>query len=240
MMEKTSQQIEKIKENAFPILVGTTILLLTLTLFRSTLLNYFELKSENDRLQKKLEGLRRKSQLLQSLDRNEIEMRVKKLEEVFPSEKPVINLIASLNQITRQEGVTFRGIKLEPGRIVKTTSAEGNEQADLVTGELQDFSISFNIEGQLAAITSFISRLEKAAPLMKIESLSLSLDGSNCSLTVRVYYQTMPKTIGAVDKPVPVLTEKEKEILNEIATYQKVEAIKTTVPVGKENIFSLP
>jgi len=239
-MESTNLQIEKIKENAFPILIGTTIFLLTITLFRSTLLNYFKLKSENDRLEQKLAVLKRKSQLLQSLDRNEIERRVKKLEEVFPSEKPVINLIASLNQISQQEGVTFRGIQLEPGRIVKYTSEEGGKQADLVTNELQDFTINFNIQGKLSAVTSFISRLEKAAPLMKIESLSLSLDGSNCSLAVRVYYQTLPEILGVLDKPVPLLTENEKEILNEIATYQKVELIKTTVPVGKANIFALP
>jgi len=89
-------------------------------------------------------------------------------------------------------------------------------------------------------ITAFISGLETTTPLMKIESFTIALEKGSASLNVRVYYQTLPEMLGEIDKPVPLLTEKEKEILDEITHYRKIEPIKTISPVGKDNIFNLP
>lgn len=242
-MEKIEFNKEKLKENLVPILVGGIIFLLSVTVFKNTVTNLLKLSSENKNLSEKLSVLSKKSQLLQSLDEIEISKQVKKLEEVFPSEKPILNLLTSLNQLAQEEEVIFGGLELKPGRIKKQKkSSEKTEEAVVVqeTTGLQEFDISFEIEGELENITDFTSQLEKNAPLVRIEGFSLSLDGPSANLEVRVFYQPFPESLGSIEEPVPVLTEKEKEILEEIADYRKIEAIKANAPVGKENIFSLP
>lgn len=243
-MDRRKLEIEKLKEKLIPFLVGVTIFVLTLTIFRSTVVNLVNLWVENQRQQEKLAALRRKTQLLQSLDKEEVMERALKLEEVFPSEKPVLNLLASLMQLSRRERVKFGGIGLNPGKIRQTKEKKKgteNEQGPVaVKNELQEFMISFSIEGKLRQIISFISQLEKTAPLMKIEDVSLSLEGPQASLGVKVYYQAFPEYLGKIEQPVPLLSEKEKEILEEIALYRKIEPIKATALVGKANLFSLP
>lgn len=198
-----------------------------------------KLRLENRRQRERLAGLERKSQLLQSLDEAEVSQRVIKLEEVFPSEKPVLNLIASLIELARENEVAFSGVELRPGRISQTerSSKGGSKEKEV---KLQDFAISFNIEGVLINITSFITRLEKTAPLMKIETIGLSLEGPKASLGVRVYYQSLPESLGTIDQPVPLLSQEEKSVLEEISDYRRAEVIQATAPVGKEDLFSLP
>lgn len=83
-MDRRKLEIEKLKEKLIPFLVGVTIFVLTLTIFRSTVVNLVNLWVENQRQQEKLAALRRKTQLLQSLDKEEVMERALKLEEVFP------------------------------------------------------------------------------------------------------------------------------------------------------------
>lgn len=241
---------EKIKENLVPILTVLIIFIFTITVFRNTLSNLLKLREENKNMNTKLAAMTKKSQLLQSLDEPEISKKVEKLEEIFPSDKPVLSLFASLNQLALEENVVFGGIELTPGKLEKIQPSSVQNEADGATpatavesvesSDLQEVEISFNIEGQLEDITDFIRQLEKNSPLTQIESVSLSLDGLIAFLKVKVFYQGFPESLGSVEKPVPVLTEKEKEILAMITDFRKVEKIEVNAPTGKENIFSLP
>ena len=231
MIDKKLKEQERLRKNLIPVLTEVAIFVFTFTIFRPTLINVAKLRLENGRQKKKLAVLQRKSQLLQSLDKEEVSRRVAKLEEVFPSEKPVLNLIASLIQLAREEEVTFGGIELRPG---KMSQSEEKEE------RLQEFVIDFSIGGELANITSFISSLEKTSPLMKIVDISLSLKGPNASFGVQVYYQAFPEVLGLIDQPVPLLSEKEQIVLEEISDYRRVEVVQATAPVGKENIFTFP
>ncbi len=238
---------EKIKENLVPILTVLIIFIFTVTVFRNTLSNLLKLREENKNMNTKLAALIKKSQLLQSLDDLEISKKVERLEEVFPSDKPVLSLFASLNQLALEENVAFGGIKLNPGRLEKIQPSLAQDEAKnaaaaatVESSDLQELEISFSIKGQLEDIADFIRQLEKNSPLTQIESMSLSLDGLVASLEVKVFYQDFPENLGLVEKPVPVLTEKEKEILAAIADFRKIEKIEPNAPIGKENIFSLP
>ena len=240
MIDKNQKNQKKFRKNLIPILTGTVIFVFTFTIFRSTLVNAAKLRLKNNRQKKNLAVLERKSQLLRSLDKKEVGKRVQKLEEVFPSEKPVLNLIASLIQLAQEEGVAFSGVELRPGKIKQPEKKKKKEEKEESKEELQEFAIDFNINGELANITSFISGLEKTAPLMKIVDIGLSLKGSNASLGVYVYYQAFPEFIGSIDNPVPLLSEKEQTVLEEITDYRRIEVIQAAAPVGKENLFTFP
>jgi Tfp pilus assembly protein PilO len=220
---------EKLKKKLIPFLLGAAILALGFSVFRSSLLSLLKLRVENNRQENKSTALSQKIELLQTLDAVDLEEKVKKLEEVFPSEKPVLNLLASLIQLSRDEGVIFGGLELKPGEITEEKEAE----------KLEEFLINFTIQGELAKITSFINHLEETAPLMKIEEMSLSLEGPQVSLGVKVYYQALPESLGPIDQPLNLLSEEEKAVLAEILSYRQIKVIKSTAPAGKSDLFSL-
>lgn len=244
MIEEKQLEQERISKRLIPVLVGVSVLVLTLTVFRPSLITVGKLRLENLEAKKRLAALVRKRQLLQSLDEEEVNARVQKLEEVFPSQKPTLNLMATVIKIAAEEGVAFSGIELEPGRIktsAKIQKQGGEKEIQTEEKKLEEFVIKFSIEGGLPQINSFISQLEKAAPLMKIEELGINLKiPPSASLTVSVYFQAFPDYLGPIDRVVPLLTQGEKDILMEIEPYRKAEVIQANAPVGKEDLFSLP
>lgn len=224
-----------IKKGLVPALVVAVIVILTLIVFKPLLTNTFKIRKENQEEKKKLARLTDKAEKLEAIDEFEIQRRVKLVEEVFPSQKPVLNLLNSLEQLSGEEEVIFGGIELKPGEIEET-----------VKETMQDFEISFSVEGNLANISSFISNLEKTPPLMKIETINLKLIGGDektsrlrISLGVRVFYQSLPETIGPIDQPLAMLSTEEVEVINKISSYRIFPKIKPTAPTGKRNPFSL-
>lgn len=229
------------KDKLIPVFVGTAIFIFTITIFRSTLTSIAKLRLENKRAEKRLSILERKRQLLQSLDKEEVSRRVKDLEKVFPSEKPALNLIASLSRLALDNNVVFSGIELKPGRIDRPEQEKRRlDKGSISSGKLHSFLISFNIEGGYDNIISFVNGLEKTAPLMRIDDVALASGGTIALLKVKVYYQSLPETLGPIDQEVPLLSQKEKVVLEEIADYQQPEVVQLTAPVGKTNLFSPP
>lgn len=232
------------RKKIIPAGVVIIIIILTLTVFRPTLVNVFKLREKNQKNKEMLAKLIDKAQKLEAIDEVEIKKRVELVEEVLPSQKPVLELLSSLEQLSVEEGVVFGGLELKPGKIDELSKSKT---------EREEFEISFNIEGNLSNISSFVNKLEKTPPLMKIERMDLKLSrgreniseteeiGSlKAALGVRVFYQFLPKTIGAIDQPLAMLSSKEREILNKISSYRTIPKIQSNAVTGKENLFSLP
>lgn len=231
----------KLKQNMTPILAMVTIFTLTITIFRPIIINLGKIQQENQAAKNRLDKLTQKTNFLQSLDNTILEQETKKLEEVFPSEKPILNLLVSLTKLAQEEGIIFGGLKLNPGIInnPQEKTEINSQKKELNPDEvgLQEFNINFSIFGKLANIISFISKLEKTAPLMKIIDISLSLEGGNAGMGVNVYYQAIPKSLGKIDEPVAQISAEEQEILNEIAQYRRAEIVKETALTGKQDLF---
>jgi Tfp pilus assembly protein PilO len=239
------------KERWLLIAVAAIILILSLTIFRTTINNLLILQQEIVNNKKSLATLENKSKILAAIDDNELKRKVQLVEEIFPSQKPVLDLIASLQQLAVNQNVIFSGIELRPGQI-----------AEQETGERKEFGISFRVAGNLKQIAAFISELERTPPPMKIEQMDLKLvakteaektsgetttepetetiSAVEVNLTVTVYYQAVPATLGTIEKPVPQLTNNELITLKKIETFNTIPVIQEVVTTGKEDLFGLP
>lgn len=220
-----------------PLAVTVMVTMLTLLIVRPTLIKVVAGQKENQKNKKILAQLIDKAEKLSSIDEVEMQKRVKSIEEVLPSEKPVMELINMLEQLSAEKDVIFSGIELRPGNI---------EEKDVKTKQRESLDISFIIEGKLANVSSFINDLEKTSPLMKIETMDLKFIGEReeknlkTTLTVKVFYQSAPETISAIDQPLAMLTDEELETLKKISSYRSFPKIQPTAVVGKEDLFSLP
>lgn len=221
------------KEYLLPGGVILAILLISLTLLRTSISGIFTLRKENAQKEEKLSQLEKKSQELLVLDEGELTLKVETVERIFPSKKPVINLIASLDNLSKEEGISFQGIELKPGVISGKTAGEAGTEGK------EEFSVSFSVAGNLDKVFSFMKKLEKTTPVMKVEGFSISLlggDSVEVMFDVTVYYQEPPKTIGKIDIPLPKLRDIE-QIFSQLEAFKIFPEIKPVAQTGKENPF---
>ncbi len=226
--------IEKYKQYTIPSIIIVVIFTLTLVLLKPILGKTLSLSKENKDNAKMVAKLVEKSEKLKAVDQAEIESKVLAVENVFPSRKPVLNLLASLEQLSLDEQVGFAGIELKPGQI-----------DEKVKSKVQNFDISFSVEGKLNNISSFINKLEKTSPLMRINKMDLNMISesslsSNLKivLLVKVFYQLPPDDVGKLDAPFPILTQDEVNIIERISAFKSPPALKPNAPTGKKDFFS--
>jgi len=189
-------------------------------------------------LTNKLEVLETKLRLLEGVDQVLIDVRVERMEAVFPSKKPVIELISSLSQLASSHGLSFGGVSLSPGVLEETEAAE-----------LGDLGFGFEVEGSFEKVSSFMHDLENVAPLMKIDDVSLKIKTNplfisdqnvvSAGMQVSAFFQAPPKTLGAVTQPVGLLSREEESLLNKLVGFKTFAPVLPTAETGKTDLFSL-
>ena len=238
------------------VFVGLIIIILSLTIFRQTILKTVQLAKDNSNKRQKLTQLTQKAIYLEMMDKNQLETRVREIEQVFPSKKPALELLYSLRNLAGEDNVNLGEVTLFPGRQTaenpldseSSTPRQTNPQATktLAKGPVKDFSVNFNISGELGNVTKFINDLEETSPLVQIDNLSLTIlnyevakTTVQVSLGTSVYYQEPPKEIPAVEAPLLTITKSEEELLGKLSSF-KFYTLQTTplINQGKEDIFS--
>jgi len=203
------------------------------------------------KLNKEYERLATKYEVLEGIDKVLVSERVKKMEEVFPSKKPIVQLMGSLNQLASEYNLSFGGITLRPGTLSQEEADPKMAKERLMSklpAELKDLKFGFQIAGSFEAISEFMDGLENLAPLMKIDQLSLAiksspyLEGQSLSviadIEVEAYYQIPPKSLGSVGKPVELLSREDEAVMNRLFSFKTFEVVIPVAPTGKVDLFS--
>jgi len=229
------------------IFVFLIILILSVTIFRQTIINIVKLRAENELEKNRLMVMTTKASYLQDLDQNQLGKRVRELEQVFPSKKPALELLNSLSSLAQEDGVQLSAVTLKPGKLVEESPAQETTKASTGGGQMQSFLLDFSVNGEVEKVNGFIKDLERTAPLTKIEDLTIAIQGSRekeqnlnlrLGLSVRVYYQSLPKTIPPIEAPIVHLTSEEEVILDQLSLF-KFFPLETlpSVTMGKEDLF---
>jgi Tfp pilus assembly protein PilO len=207
------------------------------------------------KLTKENQVLTTKLEVLEGIDDSLVGQRVKKMEEVFPSKKPVVQLMGALNQLAAEHSLGFGGVTLRPGTLTeekqetqKTTKKTKSKVTSGLADDLQDLSFGFQITGDFDDIEIFMNNLESLAPLMKIDELSLAiksnplLEGKSISVVadieVLAYYQAPPETLGLISKSVELLGREDEAVMNRLFGFKSYEIVMPTAPTGKQDLFS--
>ncbi|OGD56644.1 hypothetical protein A3E73_02000 [Candidatus Beckwithbacteria bacterium RIFCSPHIGHO2_12_FULL_47_17] len=198
-------------------------------------------------LTKRLVQLEGKLNTLNGIEPLLIDDRVKKMEAVFPSVKPIVPLMASLSQLAAQQNLTFGGVSLSPGSLSQG-EAKSKDKKKTAT-DLNDLRFGFQIGGDFDSISKFMRSLENTAPLMKIEEVGLTIKTNPlfertetivvADIKVAAYYQPPPKTLGGVDKPVKLLSRSEEILLNQLVSFKTFPQVVPQTTVGKEDLFGV-
>ena len=190
-----------------------------------------------------------KLEFLEGIDRNLIGERVQKMEQVFPSKKPVVALMGSLSKLSGDHNLSFGGITLRPGVLSSEKDEKtGTKKKAKKTSELYDLKFGFQVIGTFEDVASFMKDLEKVAPLMKIDELGLSIKTNPffedealrvvAEIDVLAYYQAPPESLGSVNKPVELLNKKDEALLNKLFSFKQFEVVVPVAQTGQVDLFS--
>lgn len=184
--------------------------------------------------------LTEKRETLTGIDELQVSTRVEKMEEVFPSQKPVVQLLSSLSHLSAAHNLSFGGVTLKPGSLSEVTNSKES---------LQDLQFGFQVGGSFEDISLFLKDLENTAPLMKIDKVSLAIKSNplfertqtlvTADIAVSAYFQPPPKSLGSITAPVKLLSRQDESILNRLFNFVSFETVIPTAPTGKADLFVL-
>jgi Tfp pilus assembly protein PilO len=231
------------KEKLIVEIVG---LVLALILFvRPAVAKLMERVQTKRQLEKKYSQMQAKLDILSGIDTTLNDNRVRQMEAVFPSTKPVVALMGSLSQLALEHNLSFGGITLSPGSLTQEAVKSGTKKVS--PQGLFDLRFGFQIGGDFDKISQFLAALENTSPLMKIEGVGLSIKTNPlfereqtvvvADIEISAYYQAPPKSLGDVTSPVKLLSRNEEALLNQLVGFRQFRAVIPQTTAGKENLF---
>jgi hypothetical protein len=94
-----------------------------------------------------------------------------KVDEVLPSHKPLLELLANLNQAAKKTKILFTNFEISPGKVASPGAEVELNQGGQGYNSLE---LELSIKGLNADVEEFISLVEKIAPLTTITQLEIS------------------------------------------------------------------
>jgi len=236
-MVKVSTGLKMNTKYNWLILAGALVILLMV--LKPLITQVQEKRAEQKSLVEKLKVLSLKRKTLEGIDEQLITERVMKMETVFPSKKPIIQLLSNLSLVAGENDLVFGGISLRPGVL-------GEEESD---SSLKDISFGFKLQGTFKQINDFMYDLENTAPLMKIDEMSLTVKTNPLERTkilivaaeikVSAFYQAPPEKLGRISTPVVLLSRADEALLNRLIKFKTYRTVLPEAPTGKVDLFTL-
>lgn len=187
----------------------------------------------------KLERLKRKLTEVENISFTPEFKDTKVVEDALPSKKPLLEFLTSLNTISVANNVKIESFGLNPGLIASSSAtgnsngkngggnAGGKDNAESGTDILMSEMV---LIGDFANIQKFLIDIEKISPFTKINTLSIAPKNRNQDFDNNVEIQALLSTKtyfftqsikASVEAPLPKITEKELDVLQELATFSK-------------------
>ncbi len=199
-----------------------------------------EIYSQQKLLRTRLIILRKKDELLSTIDGKVYSSNINKLTNVLPGSKDYVSLFNTLDNLQVKSGVTILKTDLQLGTISTVSSKLKKDTASPAFL----MSVNLAIIGDLEQINKFINSLtDLSGRIMTINKISWgsSEDGLyTVSLEGNSYFYPLPSKIGAVDSPLVETDEKQQRILDQIAAMplQIEDDNNISAPLGKPNLFN--
>ena len=189
-----------------PVGAGVALLLLGLLVVFPNIFQYFENQKKIDDTTDKITFFQQKAKTLQAINQGDFKEALRQSLIVLPPDKEAPAAIAQLYYILGQTGINAENISFSEG-----SNPEG-----------RSFRISMEISGSLSSLTNFIIKLKESPRIIRIESLEVGTQGNTgeifSSIILNAYYEPLPASAVAIDKPVSMPSQKEIDLLSKLQT----------------------
>lgn len=213
----------------FTVAVGLVIFAI-IPQFQETLALNAELEKERPRLEK----LQQKLVELENVQFDPDFLQKEVVDAALPSKKPLLELLTSLNTIAVENRVSITEFSLNPGLIASDAASLNTTQSRKLQGEGVDtLAVEMVVIGTFEGVGDFLIDLEKISPFTTVTQLGLTSRnrgddfGSQASdmqakIVSESYFFTQSVS-AAVEAPLPTLSGREQEVLQELTAFSKVD-----------------
>ena len=182
-------------------------------------------------LNKKNAFLETKAQELEVLDAEDLQEKLNLALVALPQETDFANLIGVILNLTSQSQfslLSFQTDKVDPQAGSKSSA----------------YGVKLGLSGPKETLETLLSDIEKNSRVMKVTSVEYTAvradEPIDVNLGIEMYYSPIPSSLGAVDTPLPKLSEKDETIIATLARNVQpalVSQISVGGPRGKANPF---
>jgi Tfp pilus assembly protein PilO len=168
--------------------------------------NLADIKSERDRLTERFNTLKN----LQPDVNSETS---KDIANVLPSSNPALLVLFQLRQEASNNGLTFNNLNMS---LVQSDSSDPSGVGKV--------NLSFYLDGDYNNISTFLSNISKMAPFLNLNNLEISEKSGSMEAFVEIesYWSSFPKTLPSVKESIVGLTDEDKSLLSEIASFKQI------------------
>lgn len=215
----------------FPSFSLLLVLLLFSFVIKGKILAIFEVRGKIRSQREQLSRLIEKQTALSALDETALKEQFLLANEAVPSERDVAGFLAQVERIALENGLLVEGVTLEGGEIA-TESAEKIEEVEEKETPLQKetedkFRSQVTIKGEVERIRDFLEKILGSKRVVEVNKVQLSApltqvatpSAMTATLTVDVFFKLLPETMGAAEAPLPQITQKEKEVYEQISLF---------------------
>lgn len=188
-----------------PILIAiSSIILIIFVIYPQTI----KLLSNNEKekeINQKYSSLDVKASELQTVNSGDLKDSVDLVLVVYPTEKDYSNAIGLIQRLMAEHSFSLNNLSLTAGASEKGVSS---------------YAVKVEFEGQRNSLDGLLNSIENAPRVMKVISIDIlsnrEADTIEGSLVIEVLFSQLPKSLGALDDPLPKLNEQEESLLTEL------------------------
>jgi hypothetical protein len=182
--------------------------------------------------------------LLSQLDKAILQERLQILDSALPPRKDVVAYLASIDGLSRELGLSFGGLSINPGEVTENPEQPKAAGKRAVPAGLQVLDTAIKVKGSESSIYAFLRSVEQTLPLMQIKDAKVSgLSGEQFSLSLSLGMLWAPTVPGDVKGSISLFSEKEESYFQTLSTYRSYKAGVSDsaidpIPGGKPDLFS--
>lgn len=221
----------KYKIFLIPTAVGIICIGILILVVMPQTLDYFKERVKIEELFNKIEILNKKTEELKTIDEEAMKKDLVVALTVLPTEKEVPQAMSVLQGLINRSNL-----------ILKSTTYSSASKNSGKNG----FTFTVSVIGSLSSIKNFMSELQNAARIFKVESATLNFQGTGslveATIPLTVFYEPVPKTLITIDQPVSKISSSDEELITNLSqsifqseTQSTVSAI--SISLGKPNPF---
>lgn len=196
--------------------------------------------------EKEAEELAKRVAVLSGLDKEILQSRVEILDNALPNKKDVLLYLSTIDSLSRELNLSFRGVSLSPGNVTEASaSAQGGRKTKTVPDEVpgvHSLETEVKIEGEKESLFAFLRAIEQSLPLMQVKDAKVVITGENTlSLSLRLGMLWATGDLSNVKGAITLFSDKEEAYFQQLSSYRVFTTAvtqETGASIQKEDIFS--
>lgn len=232
--------------------IGLGAVVLILALLIPQVQEVLDLNAQIRKEEPRTEQLRDKLAALESIVATAEYQQVAVVEDALPSNKPLLELLMSLNTVAQQTGVTVTNFSLSPGLVASDSATLQAQLKQRNANGYDSLKLDLAISGTFAQIQDFLLQIEQISPFTTVISMNISgevnsltqtTDGTrpfSATLGTETFFFTQPISV-RVDAPLPVIGSQQQAVLQALASFVPTNLPEQTEVLGGglEDLFGV-